>query len=92
MHIENLVYFQKGQKGGNKMKKMEKSCRSDLKQLFTIHLFTFFVIIKLKNEECKESDAEERWIGEMWIVFLTASGRTFQKTWFISRRVHSVWK
>jgi hypothetical protein len=23
MHIENLVYFQKGQKGGNKMKKWE---------------------------------------------------------------------
>jgi len=36
--MKNLVYFQKG---GNKMKKMEKSCRFDLKQLFTIHLFTF---------------------------------------------------
>jgi len=48
--MKNLVYFQKG---GNKMKKMEKSCRFDLKQLFTIHLFTFSYFnysLKIKNK------------------------------------------
>ena len=42
-----MVYFRKG---GNKMKKNEKCCRSELKHLFTIHLFTFFPLLLLFEE------------------------------------------
>ena len=43
-------YFQKG---GNKMKKNEKCCSSELKHLFTIHLFTFFFLVSVfESREC----------------------------------------
>jgi hypothetical protein len=63
MHIENLVYFQKGQKGGNKMKN-GKVLSLRLKTTIHYSLFTyspihlFFLSERIKN--VRESDAEGR--------------------------------
>ena len=51
MHIENLVYFQKGQKGGNKMKN-GKVLSLRLKTTIhysPIHLFLFLLSERTKN-------------------------------------------